>query len=510
LPESDCQNAIPVYQQTYTYPASPPNYGTIQELGNNTCLLSREQKTAWFIFTVQNSGSFGFIINTRYEYDFALFDYDAIGGCGGTATAIPIRCNYSAQYGNTGLDASTTNPNSMQWDASRPPIMPGLDVTAGETYLLVVDNWTRDATGFTITFTGTAQIFDNIPPGIVSVQPSCTNPNQLIVTFNEPVKCSSLHPTDFNLGAGITVTSVSGIGSGTFTTQVVLTFTGTLNIGVRMLTIQTGSDGSTVQDKCDNAIPSGTTFNFQYLAPVSISGTSPICAGSSTTLTANTAGGIPAGATISWNTGANTASITVSPSSTSTYTVNITYGGCTRSATYTITVTPNPTFSVSPDPAIICSGTALITGNTDIPGGQWQYNSGSGWTNTPNPMNLGPGTYQIRYQSPAGCYSNIVNLQVATAPPASTNTCNVIYVMPTGSNAAAGTQADPTNLLEALSRAACSNTIIKMAVGTYVFNNPITTVTSNITIEGGFDPATGWRKTSQPGATTIRRTATNV
>jgi len=106
--------------------------------------------------------------------------------------------------------------------------------------------------------------------------------------------------------------------------------------------------------------------------------------------------------------------------------------------------------------------------------------------------------------------SNIVNLQVATALPPSTNTCNVIYVTPTGSSAAAGTQANPTNLLEALSRAACSNTIIKMAVGTYVFNNPITTVTSNITIEGGFDPATGWRKTYQPGATTIRRTTANV
>ncbi|MCS6894782.1 MAG: hypothetical protein NZZ60_01360, partial [Bacteroidia bacterium] len=92
LSESDCQNAINVCQQTYTYSASPPNYGAIQELGNNTCLLNREQKTAWFIFTVQSSGTFGFTINTTYDYDFALFDYGAIGGCGGTSTATPIRC----------------------------------------------------------------------------------------------------------------------------------------------------------------------------------------------------------------------------------------------------------------------------------------------------------------------------------------------------------------------------------------------------------------------------------
>ncbi|RMF48873.1 MAG: hypothetical protein D6750_06905, partial [Bacteroidetes bacterium] len=126
LSESDCPNAIPVCQQTYTYTSSPPNYGAVQELGNNTCLLMKEQKTAWFIFTVQNSGTFGFLINTTYDYDFALFDYGAIGGCGGTATATPIRCNYSADYGTTGLDANNPQPGSLQWNASQPPIMPGL------------------------------------------------------------------------------------------------------------------------------------------------------------------------------------------------------------------------------------------------------------------------------------------------------------------------------------------------------------------------------------------------
>jgi len=121
LPESDCQNAVVVCQQTYTYSSSPPDYGTQQELGSNTCLLNREQKTVWFIFTVQNSGTFGFIINTVYDYDFALFDYNAIGGCRGTATATPIRCNYSAQYGNTGLDLMTLSPVTC---SGMPPSLP--------------------------------------------------------------------------------------------------------------------------------------------------------------------------------------------------------------------------------------------------------------------------------------------------------------------------------------------------------------------------------------------------
>jgi hypothetical protein len=74
LPESDCINAIPVCQQTYTYTNSPPDFGQTQELVNNTCLLNNEQKTVWFIFTVQQSGTFGFTVNTSYDYDFALWD----------------------------------------------------------------------------------------------------------------------------------------------------------------------------------------------------------------------------------------------------------------------------------------------------------------------------------------------------------------------------------------------------------------------------------------------------
>jgi hypothetical protein len=202
LPESDCQNAVLVCQQTYTYSRSPPDYGTQQELGSNTCLLNREQKTVWFIFTVQNSGTFGFIINTTYDYDFALFEYDASGGCGGTATATPIRCNYSAQYGSTGLDANNPQSGSMQWNASQPPIMPGLNLTAGQTYLLVVDNWTGDATGFTITFTGTAQIFDNIPQVSPASNKASPIPTSSSLPSMSPSNAPACIPPTFIWGQG--------------------------------------------------------------------------------------------------------------------------------------------------------------------------------------------------------------------------------------------------------------------------------------------------------------------
>ncbi|MCS7075044.1 MAG: hypothetical protein NZ108_11300, partial [Bacteroidia bacterium] len=179
-PESDCSGAIPICQQSYTQNQSYDDYGFVQELSGSTCLLAREQKTVWYVFTVQTSGTFGFTINTSYDYDFSLYDITTIG-CQGIYNATPVRCNFSATYGNTGLNFPTA-PGNLSYNASQPPFMPGVDVVAGTTYVLVLDNYTRDNTGYTITFTGTASIFDNTAPNIASVAHNC-NTNQVTVNF---------------------------------------------------------------------------------------------------------------------------------------------------------------------------------------------------------------------------------------------------------------------------------------------------------------------------------------
>jgi Na+/glutamate symporter len=63
-----------------------------------------------------------------------------------------------------------------------------------------------------------------------------------------------------------------------------------------------------------------------------------------------------------------------------------------------------------------------------------------------------------------------------------------------------GTKTDPLSLQAAIFKAACFGTVIKMAVGTYTIDSAITNLTSNITLEGGFDPANSWRKTKFGGS----------
>jgi gliding motility-associated-like protein len=87
---------------------------------------------------------------------------------------------------------------------------------------------------------------------------------------------------------------------------------------------------------------------------VGISGTDSICVGSSTTITAT------GGGTYSWNTGATTSSINVTPPlGNNTYTVTVKNAqGCTRDTTFKVFVSPLPTglITVVPSNDTICKG----------------------------------------------------------------------------------------------------------------------------------------------------------
>jgi len=100
-PASDCPGAIRICQAVYTFSQAVPDYGTTQELpgGAGTCLARGERKTVWFIFTVQQGGTLGFIIDPgrSTDYDFAMWDVTGLSNpCSAIGSQPPIRCNYSA------------------------------------------------------------------------------------------------------------------------------------------------------------------------------------------------------------------------------------------------------------------------------------------------------------------------------------------------------------------------------------------------------------------------------
>ncbi|MEX2590349.1 MAG: hypothetical protein WD334_09085, partial [Chitinophagales bacterium] len=73
--EQDCINAIPVCQNSYSQSTSYSGIGNVNDLSpNGTCLSTGETNSVWYVFTAQTSGSFTFMINTSFDYDFALWN----------------------------------------------------------------------------------------------------------------------------------------------------------------------------------------------------------------------------------------------------------------------------------------------------------------------------------------------------------------------------------------------------------------------------------------------------
>lgn len=500
-PEQNCNNAIPVCQQTYNQTASYTGPGSIQEVASSTCLQTQETNSVWYIFTVQNSGTFTFLLNTSNDYDFAMYDITSIG-CSGVPSATPVRCNFSATYGNTGLTLPTAGGN-LSYNASQGPTMPGMNVTAGQTFALIIDNYSANTNGYTLTFGGTAQIFDNTPPTFTSLTAPC-NSNTFNVNFSEPVNCNSIaaNGSDFTItGPGsINVPVTSAVGnlcSGAANTNfATVTFNNTgLPTGTYTVSIATGSDGNTISDKCGNLMTSPQILTFQYLAPITIVATNTtVCSGSPSTLIVTGAGNDP-GLVYSWAPVASAStSITVNPTADITYVATVTYGGCSRSASQTIVVSPAPLVSVNPNNVSLCSGTTTLIATSTInnipcPNCNYTWSGSSTQTDPAVPSssvtNAGAGTYSVSVTSAIGCIGNTAVSNVTIVSPASSPACNIIYVSPAGGGSGI-TPAAPTDIQTALTLAACNNVVIKMQIGDYTINTPLNLL-SFTTVEGGYD-----------------------
>lgn len=151
--QSDCISAIPVCGNAdiaYT----PSGFGLIdEELGG--CMSTDERFTVWYTFTAGTAGTLAFTINPNVfadDYDFAVYGPNIPCSQVGTPTGQPIRCNYSGADGPTGLSLTVTHPTvSGQWSGY-------LNVLPGETYILVVDNFSMSTNGFTLQWSGTAEL----------------------------------------------------------------------------------------------------------------------------------------------------------------------------------------------------------------------------------------------------------------------------------------------------------------------------------------------------------------
>ena len=136
-----------------------------------------------------------------------------------------------------------------------------------------------------------------------------------------------------------------------------------------------------------------------------------ICSGQSVTLSPTY---YPAGGQSIWTNGQLTPTISVSPVTTTIYSVLYTWNGCT--ATGDITVTVNPTPTVSASSASICFGdTAQLVATPNLPNGTYNWSPGNEITQTISVAPQTTSNYSVTYIL-NGCTSTQATGTVTVTP----------------------------------------------------------------------------------------------
>ncbi|MCT8340748.1 T9SS type B sorting domain-containing protein [Flavobacteriaceae bacterium TK19130] len=133
-----------------------------------------DQHSIWFKFTIVGSGSFTFDIvpDDGADYDFAIFG--PVADC--TELGAAIRCS-STNPDNAGVPPET-GLNMEETDVTEGPGEDGngylqfIDASVGDVYYLLVDRAVGSG-GFSLFYTGTAQLPNSVTAGSVEDQSKC-------------------------------------------------------------------------------------------------------------------------------------------------------------------------------------------------------------------------------------------------------------------------------------------------------------------------------------------------
>ena len=267
VPGQDCPSAAPLCDNSSFSQGVFTGVGVAETISTNSCFGGNERQAKWYTFTAGVSGTFGFDILPTVgtnDYDFALWNTTA--GCytSGTTMGTPLACNWSGVTGPTGINQwgnlGTTTPNPCSVFGAADCTNGGgpnsgcqpctyddqISLVAGETYTILIDNFSASGTGFNTSFGGTA-VMGQPADFIASIDPTC-----LIATLDRTIFYTGPNSTYlWNYGDGNTSTS-GNPGTYTYSTTGVFTisltvtdavgcvktFSQTLNVGCILLPVE--------------------------------------------------------------------------------------------------------------------------------------------------------------------------------------------------------------------------------------------------------------------------------
>jgi gliding motility-associated-like protein len=236
---------------------------------------------------------------------------------------------------------------------------------------------------------------------VTATNGACSAQATVSINVSPSINVSISAPSSFICSGNCTTLTASGAGSYTWSTG------STIN---PLVVCPATSTNYAVLGSSGSCTSNAVTFITVNSVPVlSVTGNpNPVCSGASATITASGAG------SYTWNTGANTSNIVVTPLANTVYTVVGSNGACSSTLTYTQNVNFSPSITIIASSPSVCAGftTALLA--LGAPSFTWLP---SGSTN--NPLIITPlsTTIYTATASSGGCASSAtVNIAVVPLP----------------------------------------------------------------------------------------------
>ena len=222
-PESDCSKAVVLCDKSEFVVDTLLGIGAVDPDVSNTC-IGQEFSSAWYKWTCEVSGTLAFtLIPNNYQQGFESDDIDFVlyelpNGIDDCSQKIQLRCmaagantnqpfqSWARCNGPTGLrdgDPDTTEPAGCQGSGQN-NFVDAIDMVAGKSYALLVNNFSQSGLGFSIEWGGTGT-FQGPEPAFDVTAVQAFECDKTIIFSNE-----SIAPTDsivsylWNFGVGAT------------------------------------------------------------------------------------------------------------------------------------------------------------------------------------------------------------------------------------------------------------------------------------------------------------------